>query len=62
MQKVVNICTYYRGRLDIPSALEMTVTDLHTLSYIMWNEMSTKEGQDKKQGEVLEDAIVHGEV
>lgn len=62
MRKVTNICTYYRGRLDIPSALEMTVTDLQLLTYIMWNDMQSKEGQDNKQNEVLEDALVHGEV
>lgn len=62
MRKVTNICTYFRGRLDIPSALEMTVTDLNLLTYIMWNDMQTKEGQQNKQNEVVEDALVHGEV
>lgn len=62
MRKVTNICSYYRGRLDIPSALEMTVTDLHILTYLMWLDMQTEEGQKKKESEVLEDALIHGEV
>lgn len=42
--------------------MNMTVTDLQALTYIMWQDMSNPEKLKQKQGEVLEDAIVHGEV
>ena len=62
MRKISNLSTYFRGRLDIPTAIEMSITDIHALSYIMYLENSTEQGKNAKQGEVLEDAIVHGEV
>lgn len=40
----------------------MSVTDLQGLTYIMWREMNDPERQKQKEGEVLEDALVHGEV
>lgn len=42
--------------------MQMTITDIQALSYIMYLENSTEEGRNRKQGEVLEDAMVHGEV
>lgn len=62
MRKISNLCTYFRGRLDIPTAMEMSITDIHALTYIMYMENNTEEGKNAKQGEVLEDALVHGEV
>lgn len=42
--------------------MNMTVTDIQGLYYIMWRDMDTSEGKKTKEGEVVEDAIVHGEV
>ena len=42
--------------------MNMTVTDIQGLYYIMWRDMDTPEGKKVKEGEVVEDAIVHGEV
>ena len=42
--------------------MNMTVTDIQGLYYIMWRDMDTPEGKKAKEGEVVEDAIVHGEV
>ncbi len=62
MRKISNLCTYFRGRLDITNAMQMTITDIQALTYIMYLENTTEEGKNRKQGEVLEDALVHGEV
>lgn len=59
---MVNICAYYRGRLDIPSAMEMSVADIQALKYIMWKDMNDPNKQEQKKAEVVEDALVHGEV
>lgn len=62
MNRITNLCTYFRGRLDIPSAMQMTLTDLQALTYIMFNETQDEKNKGKKEGEILEDALVHGEV
>ena len=62
MERVVNICTYFRGRLDIPSALQMSITDIQALAYIISRDKDDPEKQKAKEGEVVEDALIHGEV
>ena len=42
--------------------MNMSVTDIQGLTYIMWKEMSNPEKQKQKEGEIVEDAIIHGEV
>lgn len=62
MNRITNLCTYFRGRLDIPTAMQMTLTDLQALTYIMYTEMKDEKNKGRKEGEILEDALVHGEV
>lgn len=42
--------------------MNMSVTDIHNLTYIMWRDMNDEEKKKQKESEVVEDAIVHGEV
>lgn len=54
----MGLSSYYRGRLSYVEALELEMPHFHSLRHAMFVESKTKEGQENKAAEVLENEIV----
>ena len=51
------LCTYYRGRTTFMEMMNMPLSYINTLYKIAEEQSKTKEGQEQKQAEVLEDEM-----
>ena len=51
------LCTYYRGRTTFMEMMSMPLSYINTLYMIAKEQSESKEGQERKEQEILEDEM-----
>ena len=51
------LATYFRGRMTFKDLLELDVCYIPTFNKIAYEERKSKDAQDRKSGELMEDAM-----
>jgi len=52
---LLDITTYYRGRIPLPDLIQMPIGDIHTIEYIIF--INKDHEMKEKEAEGLEDAV-----
>lgn len=51
------LCTYYRGRTSILEMMNLPLSYINALYNMAIEQQKTKEGQEQKEAEVIEDGL-----